>query len=298
MEQYYFNPSPPRPRRSPPNSEEPSSLLAGQGPMNVGATRIVPPRSFALGPGNVDPVRILEVTAPDSKSTVATIAMSVTRSNPNLAAPFPPIVGIVEFGAGGAFNRIEFNIPPAIRQGDNGRIALPTPVSQTPNGIALSVSGSSFRVFARNEARAQSLIITNSGPITDIDGDVIQTNVSAQISFLPIGTNSPLKRSLVGVPGPGTGGGPFLVGDAFFCAIPAYAKKVRFPRSPLSTSSLSISAFGTTGTFGPFVVPAGSLSTAAEFDGIPINPDWNTISVLNTSAGDITAVNVEFDVGM
>ena len=287
MQRYTY---PDGPKRGPTDTrekEDPSNLLTEQQDLNLGNSAQVLP-FLGTGAGVGETIRLLDVRSPNQRAAVATITMTASIADrAAFATAEAVLVGIIEFGNAGGFNRMEFNIPVHISSGQNGVIdPAVTPVNSNTNGVAISVPGSTFRVFVRNESRAPSPL--NGAPITVVLPPVFATpQATATISFLPVGTNSPIKRTFILTSTTAT----LAPAAAVTVAVPPYAKRVRFPRLDLATTSVDVTFSSSSGTIGTF-----SVGGADEGD-IEISPLYNFMTVTNSGAGAITRLLAEFDIG-
>jgi hypothetical protein len=143
---------------------------------NIGNSAIIQPQ---LGPPTTipqtNPERIIQVGGPSARGQTTTIVMTVSRllagrQNPNPGFP-GPITGIVEFGNGGRFTRIEFDLPVGPF---SGSIDQATSAVEPQDGLVMvAVPTSTVRAYARYD----NLLLA----------PVIGTNVShAQLSGVPV----------------------------------------------------------------------------------------------------------------
>jgi hypothetical protein len=103
------------------NSRESAHLL-DNAEQNIGNSINLLPEVGPLGPlvpsftiiPQANPARLLALSGPSDKGQTTTIVMTASRvigaANPNPGLP-GPITGIIEYGSGGRFTRIEFDIP-------------------------------------------------------------------------------------------------------------------------------------------------------------------------------------------
>jgi hypothetical protein len=103
------------------NSRESAHLL-DNAEQNIGNSTTLLPEVGPLGPlvpsftvsPQANPARLLALSGPSDKGQTTTIVMTASRvigaANPNPGLP-GPITGIIEYGSGGRFTRIEFDIP-------------------------------------------------------------------------------------------------------------------------------------------------------------------------------------------
>lgn len=283
MDSFYFDPGSPRTRASQPRPvESRSTLLSNLGELNMGQTAVLPDNGGVfIGEGEL--IRLLDVQAPSGKDAiVATIAMSVFVADGRIdATRYPPFLGIIEFGQGASVQRIEFDLPGPNIQGANLR--SDPPLNTYDNGVALSVPGSSFRVFARNNQDAESVL--GGFGITPTPLEPITYEGRAHIVPYPVGTNSLLKRSAYI-----TGALQTMAAAATATlAVPPYAKKLRVFREPF-TATLDV----------VLSVPNGTVTipiAASDLGEIELPSGLKNIDITNTSVGAIDSVVAQFDVG-
>jgi hypothetical protein len=155
---------------------------------NIGNSATVLPQSgSATVIPQTNPARILDLAGGSAAGQTTTITMTVSRiigaENPNPGFP-GPITGVIEFGNGGRFTRIEFDIPvgPFF-----GNINEASNAVEPQDGIVMvTVPTSTVRAYARYD----NLLLA---PV--------------------LGTNPPMSHAqLSGVPVIGPGG-PLLVAD-------------------------------------------------------------------------------------
>ena len=276
----------------PPGSHDYNNVLHGFKQTELGNTKDLPARTFVVrdqaGNNPVETareVKAIEIAFPDAMAREMTICVtdeSVRREiggnlqNTNAG----PVVGIVEWGTGGHFSRIEFNVPPAFLWKQNGGIGAPV---QGQNGVNLTVHGSSFRVLGRNDARLPPVNDADANIGNDRDA-VFGAFISQNVIAKPC---SPLQRAIIVVSGNGNSLAP--AGGVSF-GIPRYAKRVRFPRRPLTEPiNVTLNSEVSPGSFYTTAIGAGSEGQ------IEIAPIFNTVTVQNNGAANISALTAVFD---
>lgn len=271
------------------NRDQVYGSLDMQGDNNIGRVVDVLPNPTLGLPGQE--VKILQFqNGVDQRSRMVTVHFDasafVDPNAGNAIVPVGPIVGIVEFSAGGrGFSRIEFDIPlvnhanPTQKWAGGGPIA---PVRQIPNGVAISVPMAGLVVSVRNDTR-----MFCAGNNTDVSGANINlaARVGAHVGYESVSMlPTTLKKTVCIV-----NGTPLADGSGIQMGIPPYARRVRFPRAPQSTSILTVSQRSTMNVgliFGTEVIPVGTqglyeLST----------PIANGLSITNTSGAGIGITN-------
>jgi len=226
-------------------------------------------------------VKAIEVSFPDAMARAINVNV-INNSIRNAAGQninTGPIIGIVEWGTGGAFQRIEFNVPPAFTWRQNGDIGSPV---QGQNGVTLTVCGSSIRVLGRNDARQPPANDPTAFIGPDLDGN-FGAFISQDANVKPC---SPLQRAFVVVSG---NGNALAALGGVSIGIPRFAKRVRFPRTP-STATIDVAVGG------DLAGSAYTVSIGAGSEGqIELSPLANTLTISNTSGGNITNLTAVFD---
>jgi len=272
-------------------------LLSDQETLNLGSLFEIKPKPDGLTGLNKfgDPVRILNIEGSDADSeTVLITLQNETVFLNQTAMPVPgPVVGIVEFGTGSGFARIEFDIPspvggPAPNQPSGGTSDIFVP--QKNNVVTLCLPASSIRVFARNDAQIGMLNAFNT---TTVNVNNASRNTPAMIRCHAAYGKSNMVRERVtrqyyiaGTAGPSLGVTSIIIG------LPAFAKRVSFPRVPVSqTIDVSFGSYYDSGGVGPFTIPADDFT----FYDIP--PHTSTISIANPGPAALTQLSALFELG-
>lgn len=221
----------------------------------------------------------------------------------------PAGVGYIEFASGGGIqSRIEFDLPmPRHRGGPNlagaGASLMPNR-EQIPNVLVVTVSAASVVAGARLDTALRLIHDPNVsiGPLNtqnvlsppalpaaaDPNADLtVSLRVSAWLSRFPSGGVQGVKLRRTGFithfPA-----AAFAVAAAATVLIPQMARRVRFPRRPV-TESLSVTMTGAATASGPFTVPANSVGP------LDIQNDASSMVVTNTGANPITELAAEFE---
>ena len=150
---------------------EPKHLLDTQADQNIGNGFILQPQA---GGATVVPQssansssyeRILMLTGPSSTGQTTSIVLTASRlSGPNNPYPgFPgPITGIIEFGNGGQFTKVEVDIPIGPFVGD---FQTATPATEPQDGgVIVTVPTGVLRVYARYDNQLIQPVITALTP--------------------------------------------------------------------------------------------------------------------------------------
>ena len=131
--------------------QDPRHLLDTQADQNIGNGSVIQPQD---GPATVipqgNPERILMLSGPSTAGQTTSIALTASRivgpQNPSPGYP-GPITGVIEFGNGGQFTRVEVDVPigPFV-----GATTNPAPASEPQDGgIIVTVPTGVLRVYAR-----------------------------------------------------------------------------------------------------------------------------------------------------
>jgi hypothetical protein len=301
------------------------SLFEKVSPGNVGNVfNILPsnivdsasPESFG------QPVRVLEIAGEDALGEMICVSIQqeslINIGNSSNLIVEGPLVGIVEFGAGAGLSNFEFDIPAPVifpgkvQQDANSKDLF---ISRKNNGVLLTLPASSMRVFVRNDGSAPYLIDLSTSPTSINRFYVIAAgphtpNLNPQPAIVRVHATygrRPFQSSLTrSYPichsdnGGPTGG--FTPGTVMFIGIPAYAKRVLFPRSPLTTTTLQVVTFQgqitgggatTNASTGNFTIPAGSLGP------VELSPLDTFIRITNpANAPNIMDMSVVFELGI
>lgn len=267
------------------------------------------------------PVRVLEVTGEDHLGEMICVSIQqeslLNIGNDRNLVVEGPLVGIVEFGAGAGLSNFEFDIPaPVIFPGQviQGVESTDMFVSRKNNGVLLTLPASSLRVFIRNDGAAPYLIDLATTPLSMnryyVINDLGEANLEAQPAIVRVHATygrrpfqSNLTRSYP-VCHQDNGGPTASIppNTTFFIGIPAYAKRVFFPRSPLTVTSLQVTIFqgqitgggaNSNSLHGSYTVPAGSNGP------IELTPFDTIIRFTNPiGAPAITELSVVFELGI
>ena len=131
--------------------QDPRHLLDTQADQNIGNGSVIQPQG---GPATVipqaNPERILMLSGPSNAGQTTSIALTASRivgpNNPNPGFP-GPITGVIEFGNGGQFTKVEVDIPigPFV-----GNTTNPAPANEPQDGgVIVTVPTGVLRVYAR-----------------------------------------------------------------------------------------------------------------------------------------------------
>lgn len=246
--------------------------------------------------------KMLDVSCQDEFAVPVTVSVrSEYATDPNTGGPATggPLVGTLQWGVGGAYNVLEFDIPSA-RVPEQMAPAMDyphAPMIVDGNGVQVFLSGASHvSLFVRNDGSMAPL--TNPASANPI-GFVAQAKVLAFISPGCSG-NRPLERSIVlAVQGdplvPMGGGGAFVE-----VTVPPFSKSVRFER---------FSSLGLPGSAGPVeplyiefydrslgnLIRTADLGTG-EVGPVLLSPGTVNLRVFNAGAHNCSRLTAIFDV--
>lgn len=208
-----------------------------------------------------NPDRLLNLNAASKSGQMMTVFIGAEASpdTPIGVPPSPFLTGIIEFGNGSRFTRLEMDIP-------LGPMQFKSAISQTPvapqnGGILVSVPAGTLRVYARSDG---ALITPNvfgalPGPLSPPIGefpasDVLVTAFAGY--FTRTAVYAPTKTLWLGKVIALAGVG--FIGQAY--SIPAFARTISILRDPLTVAI----AFLLQDTFGNILdfitIPAGTRS--------------------------------------
>ena len=275
-------------------------LLSDQASLNLGTLFSVPPQpEGSLGLSKFgQPVRLLNIEGQDADSETITITLQneAIFLEPT-SVPVPgPVIGIVEFGTGSGYARIEFDLPSsvggpapnsAIVGTDLGDIFTP----QKNNAITLVLPASSIRAFARNDSQTGFLMDFNG---TTVNSSMSSRNTPAQVRAHAAYGRANMIRDKVYreymIAGPGA---PLPSGAGITVGIPAFAKRVYFPRSLLGVRTLivAIQTYYNSSITTPITIGVSDLSF------IELPPHASGLQISNPGPGDYASLAAVFELG-
>ncbi len=136
---------------------------------NIGNSEIIQPQPGTSGTTipQTNPQRIIELSGGSAAGQTTTVTMTATRiigaSNPNPGFP-GPVTGIIEFGNGGRFTRVEFDIPVgpffgAINEATNA-------VEPQDGMVMVTVPTSTIRAYARYDNLLVAPVLGTNPPMS------------------------------------------------------------------------------------------------------------------------------------
>lgn len=244
---------------------EAKHLLDGE-EQNIGNSALVLPQAgLATTIPQTNPPRLIQLTGPSTRgqttSVVVTAARPPSSQNPNPGYP-GPITGVVEFGNGGRFTRVEFDVPVGPFVGD---VLAALPASEPSDGGAIvTVPTGVLRVYTRYDNLLLAPLLNFNGTIAlaDVQG-VVRVGPGGPVNFpAPIGTIPPepvltkamaayfsrhfarAYKTLYCYVGDVSGGGPPVQvrvssngpagSEPAYYALPAFAQTLKILRMPLA----------------------------------------------------------------
>lgn len=248
-------------------------------------------------------VKTLNAQAPDEYAAPVTINLRAeyelvqgpnVSGGPTIGSPQPlvgqPLVARIRWGVHGAYNVIDFDIPPPNSTQDFP-VGLPAsaPIDDIGSGVTITLAGSAFEVQVRNDGNLSFLV--NPG----------NTKIAR--------TLAPAKVLTTLTPGQGPGIGRlsrtiYLCGEddalgtqalapgaGVTMRVPAFAQRVWFPRIDARNTPLIISMSNNMNVgLATFDLPANSIGP------IELTPDMQTVNVLNNGAVNVFAMSAMYEV--
>jgi hypothetical protein len=253
---------------------------------NIGNSVLLQPQQGAVATTipNTNPDRILQLSGPSKRaqttSIVFTASRVVGRDNPSPGYA-GPITGILEFGNGGRFTKVEFDIPLGPYLGTfQGAAASSEPQD---GGVIVTVPTGVLRAYARydnlliqpllnlpSQSMAQNLKVPFVGPGGPIlpPGNAAPAEpvlVKTMAAYYTRRSAKVYKTQYLYVASPGTpyqnmpGGGISGLSPGIYC-IPAFARSVKLLRIPF-TASLTIGLYDGIHQLDQAVIPSGPSPT-------------------------------------
>jgi len=295
-------------------------LLDTNADQNIGNSALLQPQpgSVATTIPATNPARILQLNGPSKTAQTVSIVFTASRvvgqdnPNPGYAGP---ITGILEFGNGGRFTKVEFDVPVGPFLGNfQGAAASSEPQD---GGVIVTVPSGVLRAYARydnlliqptlglpTQSTAQKLGVPFVGP----GGPVAPTSpspapaepvlVKAMAAYYTRHYAKAYKTQYcyVGSPGFIAQWMPSGQGKAVYC-VPAFARTVKLLRwnSNLSTSpSMTLQFYDGINFLEEVTIAAGAVSPTIDLVG-----NETIIQVVSTSPSDtITFLALCYEIGI
>jgi len=267
--------------------------------LNLGTYQTIPAANRNNIPEPSQPVRMIDLSCDGrrAQTAVVTIAMlcrqglGTTTSTTIENFIGGPLTGIIEFGNGSAFSRIEFDLQEAS--------ITPSPFSPSPyqlippmGAVSIPICASSIRVYVRNDATMPLVVnpdITIGHYDTLPDFYTIEPEIGAFVGYgLTLKGNSNLYRTIyIGRLGPYGEIGPVPYGRTYMTAIgiPAYSRFVRILGSMKKLAFYEIDFLGPVDNlaFGLGTTLANYSVAINDINPIPVPPGATQIKITNMS---------------
>ena len=293
---------------------DPKHLLDTDADQNIGNSTILQPEQGSLAttiPAS-NPARLLQLSGPSKTAQTTSIVFTASRivgaenPNPGYAGP---ITGILEFGNGGRFTRVEFDVPLGPYLGTFQRAAAAS--EPQDGGVIVTVPTGVLRAYARYDnlliqpilgiptrSMAQALGVPFVGP----GGPVLipgQATVPAEPALIKSMASYYTRRSAkayktqycyVGAPGI-----PDQYIAGYYYCIPAFARSVKLLRNPATASFTVTLTDGVNTALDQVTVPPGSSPT------IPIVGTETVIAVrsaTHTPADTVSLLALCYEIGI
>jgi hypothetical protein len=275
--------------------------------MNIGnGDTILPSSNNIVITPNTNPTRLLNLDSLSPEGRMMTIAFAAKAIiDPALGGGLPgPLVGIVEFGNGGVFTRVEVDV-------QVGRVGDFTIQASVEDGVTfVSVPAGVLRAYVRHDGNlvtpsfsrafgnpGVSAAINGGGNIPDSSGPwqgagqlPIPAFAQAFVTYYPKYTRRNTRTIIVyrslGVLADTSG-----IGEQFYF-VPPFVRSVRVLRTPVATSTVTITPRATNQAYQSFTIPAGDPGQIIE-----LASNTSFLGLLIGGTG-VTQLALEFEVGM
>lgn len=269
------------------------------GATELGTTKIVQPAQNIGERGELQ--KMIDVSVADEGACPVVVSARVEYVNDPISIG-GPIVGVAQWGTGGAYNEIEFDIPSARLPEQLAPVTQPAryqPMTNIGNGVQLYLGGASHvSVYARNDGQIASLanVIANGGlvpplPPSDRIGNPTAAKILMHIQPAQ-GSGQVRTERTIWVAG-GVGADPLSAMApllTILTSIPPHARKVRIQRTPIGNPVALIFQNN-------FLAIYRTINLGPNDEGpIDIDSASNSLSIQNTGAAAITQLQAVFDV--
>ena len=287
---------------------------------NIGNSIILQPQ-VGFGPNQLyatiipqtNPARLLQLSGGSESGQMTTVVVTAARilqgpDNPTPGIP-GPITGIIEFGNGGRFTRVEFDVPVGPFAGD--LIKASAAIEPQDSGAIITVPTGVLRVYARyDNVLIQPTLDNNNLPLaTVVTPGVLAYGPGGP--YQPIAANlrpaepvlvkamtayysrhySRAYKTLYCYAGSNSAAIAITNAQAIYC-LPAHTKSLKILRQPI-TSALDVNIWNGYQTVDQVAIPSGSAPI------IPIIGGENTISIGSHTVNDkITLLALACEVGV
>jgi hypothetical protein len=274
----------------------------GQDASKLGTQAIINPAATGSG-SRGDLVRLLRLNTQDERAAVMVnfnLRSEISLSNPIVSADGVtiiqpagtfgalqiggPLVARLTWGVGGAYQVMEFDIPPP-RLDNVTPIANQDPVPLTGGGVTVCVSGSSFQLDVRNDSALAPL----NGGAGIFDNTNSPAKVLASVSPGSGSVTGPLRRTIYAVKNTNTLGAGANLPEFM---IPPFATAAWFYRNPSATTPLGI----TTRNDQSITITRAASITANGEGPLSLGPNETRMIVQNQGAVAISSMVIVFEI--
>lgn len=138
------------------------SRLLDDADQNIGNASLINADNIIIVNPITNPTRLLDLTSESDKAQIATVGFDASSNPPalnsNQAQFAGPLTGILEYGNGSVFTRVEFDVPV-------GKILSTDSISNAQDGgVIVSVPAGTLRAYARNDANLVTPSFINNSP--------------------------------------------------------------------------------------------------------------------------------------
>lgn len=265
--------------------------LLDDGDLNIGnIVQITSPGGTQTKP-TLNPDRILNLDALSPTGQMVSVVFSASLPPGGMSAVVGPMTGIVEFGNGAVFSRVEVDIPigPYDLAGTNSKQPL-------DGGTIVTVPGGVIRAYARNDANLVTTDVTGStGPAASFIAPATTAIVSVlakahAVYYVRAGSAAPRKTLYTGNASP-TGAFPY--------SIPAYARRFRLLRGRGTNTRVFTVSFLDGASAGANVLDTAIFDPAVPAMAVPfVDIPGVANAILITGVGGVitTPVYLEFEI--
>jgi len=310
-----------------PAAPQPKHLLDVDAEQNIGNSANLQPQD-GNGPvggttiPQTNPERLLQLSGPSKTAQTTSVVFTAARLTGAANNPSPgwagPVTGIVEFGNGGRFTRVEFDVPVGPYIG-----ALQGAASNTEpqdGGVVVTVPTGVLRAYARYDNRLIQPILGSNPPVSIAQylgvpfvgpGGPIPANAGVGVYAFP--AEPVLVKAMAAYYTrhfaklyktqycytSAVGAAPIAIGaeQALYC-VPSFARNVRVLRAPMSAAMVVKLYDGLYGS--PSITPLDVVAVAANTSPtIEIAGNMNILSVSSATPADtVTSLALCYEIGL
>lgn len=272
----------------------PKNRLLDDGDQNIGNAEIVTPQGLpASGAAhivpNLNPPRILAMDALSPTAQMVTLTFTAAVAQPASGGSSPsnvgPITGIVEFGNGSQFTRLEVDIP----VGPYDYVA--TPSQPRDGGVTLTVPAGTLRAFGRHDGHYVTPSINGiAAGTTPPTLQTVPVLVKAFATyFTRFATKAPTKTLYLGA-----GSTAAIPGGVGSYSIPPFAKRMRILRDRVNNTTTFNATF--LDSFGGNILELTTFTNAAFATFVDIPGTANVITLQNAGGVVDSFLALEFEI--